>query len=47
VRGYDVDEITSLFTAAGFSIRDIFGDFEGAAFDSRSPRLILTGTNQR
>lgn len=46
VRGYDVDEITSLFTAAGFSIREVLGDFEGAAFDSRSPRLILTGMKQ-
>jgi SAM-dependent methyltransferase len=46
VRGYDVDEITSLFTAAGFSIREVLGDFEGAIFDSRSPRLILTGMKQ-
>lgn len=47
VRGYDVDEITSLFTAAGFAIRNVYGDFDGAIFDSRSPRLILTGTKQR
>lgn len=46
VRGYDVDEITSLFTAAGFSIRAIYGGFDGAVFDSRSPRLILTGAKQ-
>jgi len=46
VRGYDVDEITSLFTAAGFAIRDVFGDFDGSSFDSRSARLILTGTKQ-
>lgn len=43
VRGYDVDEITSLFTAAGFSIGDVCGDFDGSVFDSRSPRLIMTG----
>lgn len=46
VRGYDVDEIISLFTAAGFAIREICGDFDGAAYDSRSPRLILTGAKQ-
>jgi SAM-dependent methyltransferase len=46
VRGYDVDEITSLFTTAGFSIRDVFGGFDGSVFDSRSARLILTGTKQ-
>ncbi len=47
VRGYDVDEITSLFTAAGFDIGDVFGDFDGASFDSRSARLILTGTKRK
>jgi len=47
VRGYDVDEITSLFTAAGFAIRNIYGDFDGSVFDSRSARLILTGTKQK
>jgi len=46
VRGYDVDEITSLFTAAGFAIGDIYGGFDGSVFDSRSSRLILTGTKQ-
>lgn len=44
VRGYDLDEITTLFTTAGFSIRNVYGDFDGSLFDSSSPRLIVTGT---
>jgi SAM-dependent methyltransferase len=43
VRGYDVDEISRLFDDAGFSIRNIFGDFAGAPFSDSSPRLILSG----
>ena len=44
VRGYDRDEITRLFTDAGFAIHDIYGDFSGARFSDDSPRLILAGT---
>ncbi len=44
VRGYDRDEITRLFTDAGFAIRDVYGDFSGAHFSDDSPRLILAGT---
>jgi SAM-dependent methyltransferase len=47
VRGYDLDEISMMFTAAGLTIRGAFGDFEGAAFDKDSPRLILVGTKSR
>lgn len=48
VRGYDLDEISMMFTTAGLTIRAAFGDFLGAAFDEkRSPRLILVGTKNR
>ena len=43
VRGYDLDEISAMFHACGLSIRRSFGNFEGADFDSESPRLILVG----
>ena len=47
VRGYDLDEISTLFAAAGFSIRDVYGDFDGSPFRPDSPRLILTGMRRR
>ncbi len=47
VRGYDLDEISTLFAAAGFAIRDVFGDFDGGRFESSSPRLIMIGTRRR
>lgn len=43
VRGYDVDEMQRLFDEAGFTIRNVFGDFTGAPFTDSSPRLILSG----
>lgn len=43
VRGYDLDEITMMFTSCGLGIRDVFGDFHGEEFHSSSPRLILVG----
>lgn len=46
VRGYDLDEITVMFTNAGMKIDVAFGDFDGAAFDHRSPRLILVGSRR-
>jgi len=46
VRGYDLDEISIMFTRAGLQIRDIFGDFAGSAFDKESPRMILIGKRQ-
>lgn len=46
VRGYDLDEITTMFTANGLSIRSAFGDFEGASFVRSSPRLILVGSRR-
>jgi len=47
VRGYDLDEISLMFTTAGLTIRAAFGDFLGAPFETSSPRLILVGTKNR
>ena len=47
VRGYDLDEISMMFTTAGLTIRAAFGDFLGAPFETTSPRLILVGTKSR
>jgi len=47
VRGYDLDEISTMFTSSGLSIRQAFGDFDGAPFDAASPRLILVGSRAR
>ena len=47
VRGYDLDEISMMFTSAGLSIRTVFGDFDGAPYDDASPRLILIGSKKR
>lgn len=44
VRGYDLDEISSMFTSCGLGIRSAFGDFDGSAFTPESPRLILVGS---
>jgi SAM-dependent methyltransferase len=46
VRGYDLDEITAMFTSCGLAIRSAFGDFDGAAFTPAAPRLILVGSKQ-
>ena len=43
VRGYDLAEISAMFTSAGLVIRSVFGDFAGAPYQAMSPRLILTG----
>ena len=47
VRGYDLSEISTMFTSSGLSIRQVFGDFDGAPFDAASPRLILVGSKAR
>lgn len=44
VRGYDLDEISVMFTSSRLSIRDAFGDFDGSPFTRSSPRLILVGS---
>lgn len=46
VRGYDLDEISEMFTAADLRITSAFGDFDGSAFTRTSPRLILTGSRR-
>ncbi|MDQ6799872.1 MAG: class I SAM-dependent methyltransferase [Acidobacteriota bacterium] len=46
VRGYDLDEITAMFTASGLVIEDAFGDFDGSTYRPSSPRLILVGSKQ-
>jgi SAM-dependent methyltransferase len=47
VRGYDLNEISAMFTSSGLSIRQVFGDFDGTPFDAASPRLILVGSKAR
>ena len=47
VRGYDLDEISTMFNSSGLSIREVFGDFHDAPFDAASPRLILVGSKSR
>ena len=43
VRGYDLGEISAMFTSAGLAIDSVFGDFAGAKYETSSPRLILVG----
>lgn len=43
VRGYDLDEITMMFTSCELRIDDVLGDFRGSGFRSSSPRMILVG----
>ncbi len=47
VRGYDLDEISAMFTSCGMLIRAAFGDFDGSKFHEDSPRLILVGSRSR
>ncbi len=47
VRGYDLGEITAMFTASGLLIQDAFGDFDGSKYRGASPRLILMGRKQQ
>jgi len=47
VRGYDLDEISVMFTSCNLSIRSAFGDFDGTAFTRELPRLILLGSKRR
>lgn len=47
VRGYDLDEISAMFTSCNLIIRASFGDFDGSPFDRTSPRLILMGSKSR
>lgn len=47
VRGYNLDEISAMFTSAGFSLEAAYGDFEGRPFGADSPRLIVVGKRSR
>jgi SAM-dependent methyltransferase len=47
VRGYDLAEISTMFSSSHLTIRAAFGDFEGSPFTDSSPRLILVGSKSR
>ena len=47
VRGYDLDEISTLFTAGGLTIREVFGDFDGKPYGEEAERLIVIGVRRR
>ena len=47
VRGYDLDEISMMFTFGNLIIRKAYGDFDGSPFNRESPRLILVGAKAR
>ncbi len=40
---YSLDALCGLFHRAGLEIDRVFGDYEGQAFDSTQPRMILVG----
>jgi SAM-dependent methyltransferase len=44
VRGYDLAEVSAMFSDCHLSIRAAFGDFDGSPYDRTSPRLILVGS---
>ncbi len=46
VRGYDLAEISMMFSANHLTIRSAFGDFDGNPFHDSSPRLILVGSKR-
>jgi SAM-dependent methyltransferase len=43
VRLYDVEELQQMLEQSGIILKQIFGDYDGANYNDRSPRLILTG----
>ncbi len=47
VRGYDLDEISTMFGSCHLTICSAFGDFDGSPFSRSSPRLILVGRKER
>ncbi len=46
VRGYDLAEISMMFSSCDLTIRNAFGDFDGNSFHDASPRLILVGSKR-
>jgi SAM-dependent methyltransferase len=47
VRGYDLNEISAMFSACNLTIRSAFGNFASDPFTPSSPRLILVGSRAR
>jgi SAM-dependent methyltransferase len=47
VRGYDLDEISAMFSDSNLEIHSAFGSFDGEPFTNTSPRLILVGSRRR
>lgn len=47
VRGYDLEEISMMFSMCRLRIHAAFGDFDGSPFSRSSPRLILVGRKER
>ena len=47
VRGYDLEEISTMFSICRLEISAAFGDFDGSSFSHSSPRLILVGRKER
>ena len=47
VRGYDLDEISAMFSACNLAIHAAFGDFDGSKFQRTSPRLIVVGSKSK
>ncbi|HVE70228.1 MAG TPA: class I SAM-dependent methyltransferase [Thermoanaerobaculia bacterium] len=44
VRGYDLAEVSAMFSSCQLVIRAAFGDFDGSPYERTSPRLILVGS---
>ncbi len=47
VRGYDLEEISTMFTSSDLNIRSAFGGFDSQPFTTNAPRLILMGSKRR
>lgn len=43
VRAYDLDEISAMFAERRLAIQTVCGDFDGSAYHTASPRLIVVG----
>ena len=46
VRLYEFDEMKGMLESAELVVQDVFGSFDGTAFDSTQPRMILFGPRQ-
>ncbi|TKJ40101.1 SAM-dependent methyltransferase [candidate division LCP-89 bacterium B3_LCP] len=43
VRLYSRDKLIDMMNAAGISVKSVYGDYTGSAFEDNSPRLIIIG----